>query len=434
MELEKLIEMIAKGENERVEFKEKITKEIAKDLCALANTEGGYLIIGVSDDKRIVGTKEDLEKVYKVISEIRPPLSFKIYERIIEKKRIIIIEVKKDGMLHSLGGKVYFRIGSHTRPLDILEITQIATEYLLLPFDTLPSKATIEDIVEEYLEYYIKKREEVRGSIIKGSTVDILRKIKAIKGNRLTNAGVLFFTEDPSEFVEGALVRLVWFEGREPERYKDDLYFSGPIWKIVDEMEKYFRKNFRKVGGEKVGWKRVQILEYPLKAVREAITNALIHKNYSVPSPVTVWIFDDRLEVRNPGSIPPMVDIENPIHLPRNPLLCEYMYDIGYIEKFGYGIKLMVKETRKHPFVELEIIRKPNHTIVLFRKKEERILDDKEIRIIEILEKYGPLSSSEIANLLNLSKPTVLEKLKKMIRMGLVRATGKGPQRRYFLP
>ncbi len=433
MDLERLLELIARGEGENVEFKEKITREIAKDVCAMANTNGGYIIIGVSDDKRIVGVKEGAEEIYKIISEIKPPVSLKIFEKVIEEKRVVVIEVRRNYKLHSLGGRVYFRIGSHSRPLDILEITQLSTEYLLVPFDTLPSSARVKDIVEEYLEYYLKRREEIRGTKIRCSKLEILKKIKAIKGDRLTNAGVLFFTEDPSEFIEGAFLRLVWFEGREPGRYKDDLYLTGPVWKILDEVEKYFRKNLRRIGGEKVGWKRIQLLEYPILALREAVTNALIHKNYTIPSPVTIWIFEDRIEIRNPGSVPPTVDLSNPSHVPRNPLLCEYMYDVGYIERFGYGIRMMFEETRKHPFVDLEIIRRPYSTVVVFRKKEERIFDEKELKIIEVLEKEGPISSSEISKKIGLSKPATLEKIKKLMKMGIVEAIGRGPQRRYRL-
>ncbi|MFH1432392.1 MAG: ATP-binding protein [archaeon] len=114
--------------------------------------------------------------------------------------------------------------------------------------------------------------------------------------------------------------------------------------------------------------------EYPPDAIREAVVNALIHRDYREPSEVKMFIFDNRLEITNPGTFPKGATPDNPVHKPRNPLLCEYMKDIHYIEKYGSGIYLMQKLCKEWGIGKPEYTLDRYWTKIVFKPSKAGIL------------------------------------------------------------
>ncbi len=436
-----LVEILAKGENERVEFKRSAdTRSLAETICAFLNTNGGIIVMGVGDDGRIFGVDptKAREKVSEALGSIKPYPKVRTETIKIGSKTLLIVYVGKSDKIHSYRNLVYVRIGASNRPLSVEELIERASESLIVRFDELPSSAPPEAIDRELVKEFLDKRERIRGVKVRGTIEENLELLKIVtrKNAELvpTNGGILFFSKYPQRWIPQAKVHLMWFNDESMTSYRDSRFFEGPIWKIIDDIEEYFYKNLRRIGGEVIGWKRTEVMEYPVRALREAVTNAIIHRNYFDPSEVKIFIFPMRIVIRNPGSFPPGVTPDNPVHRPRNPLIAQYMYDIGYIEKYGYGIKMMKEECEKHPLVKLEFNIRPYMTEVIFRKtRKEIILDNIDREIIRLLRENGELSSGEIAEKLGKTKPTIIKHLKKLLGLGLVEVKGKGPTRRYKL-
>lgn len=153
-------------------------------------------------------------------------------------------------------------------------------------------------------------------------------------------------------------------------------------------------------------------------------------RNYAIPSDVRVFLFPDKLIIRSPGSFPPGVSAEEPEHIPRNPLLCQYMYDTGFIERYGFGIIKMREETRHHPLVELDLKVTPAKVDVIFSKtKQYPTLDDVDRKIISLVKE--PMSSSEIALEVGMSKPAVVKRLNALVALRILRRMGRGAGTRY---
>ncbi len=134
---------------------------------------------------------------------------------------------------------------------------------------------------------------------------------------------------------------------------------------MIDTAEDFIRKNIRLLGTRtEKSFRREDKFEYPLKALREAIVNALIHRNYFETGDVRVFIFDNRIEIINPGSFPEGGSPKNPRHKPVNEILCQLIYDIGLIEKYGSGIQMMKELSRswgnKEPYYDLHPIETNN--------------------------------------------------------------------------
>lgn len=440
MDISELIRLIGGGESERVELKSAISKDLASKAVSLANTAGGFIILGVDDDRNIIGflEKNPEQTISDLFSSIVPPLSFRLHKKEIEGKKILIVEVDKSDNLHSVGNVVYVRVGRNSRPLAISEMFEKGAEYLKIAFDELPAKEIgVKEIKKGYVQWFFQKRAEQRNLKEQIVSPEALIKIKAAKKTHTglvpTHAGLLFFSELPERFISGAYAKLVEFENDDMRTYKDYKEFYGPIWKIVDDVYDYLlQTRLRRLGGLRKGVKRIEFTEYPPIALREAVTNALVHKNYFIPSEVRIYLFPDRLEVRNPGAIPSAVDLRVPEHVPRNPVLCEYMFGIGYIEKFGSGIALMRAECVRHPLVNLEIATRGDSTLVVFRKtKKTEFFDPRTQKVLSALAK--PRRSSEVASMVGVSKPTVIRILNELVSLGIVAAEGEGRGRKYRL-
>ncbi len=284
-----------------------------------------------------------------------------------------------------------------------------AAESAIVFFDELPSSAPPEAISLPLVKKYLEKRREER------------------------NAGLLFFSEAPQEYIPNAKVRVVWFENEEMQRYTDSREFAGTIWKVVDELEEYFSRNLKVLGGALAGWKRKEFMEYPMEALREAIINALIHRNYFDPSEVQIFVFPSKMVIKNPGSFPPGITPDAPQHKPRNPILAQYMYDMGYIEKYGSGINKIKEACRAHPVAEVEFILKPYRTEVVFKKAKEIKLDELDQKILRVLRKTKSTASTDIAEEAGLSKVSVVKRLNVLIAAGIIRKAGKGRATRYMM-
>lgn len=424
MDLDLILKLIKGGESERVEFKRDATRDIHKEVCALANADGGYILIGIDDEGDIVGcnVKKVLDALANSVQSIIPPPKIKTHKLSLGDKDVLVVEVEKSSTLCSVGGVAYIRIGTGIRPLSIQEIITISAELGTINWDEVPS-VSVEHINMGYVRWFFKTMERTRGKTIpEDMWMKYLKSVKAVKGDKLTNAGVLFFT-DASEFLN-CKCRLVFVDG-EPRGSKE---YEGPVWKIIEDVFTDIARELKRTEVV-VATRRVRIEEYPLRALREAIINAFAHRNYAIPSDVRIFVHPDRIVVRSPGGLMPGVDLGDPEHIPRNPALCQLLYDAGFIEKYGYGIVMIREECEKHPLVSVEFKATANKFEVIFKKDVGSLLDEIDKNILKILS--TPKRSGEIAKELGISKPTVLSHLKKLEGLGLVKKEGMGPQVKY---
>lgn len=433
MQIEELLDLIKKGENVSLEFKEKPVG-LGEEIVALANAEGGHILVGISDEGKIVGC--DARKAVKILSSIMqnitplPEIKTEVVK--INQKEVLVIHVSRSSTLVSTGSMAYIRIGTSKRPLSIQEIFSLGIEKGEFRWDEQVSKIELKEAKKEFIEFFFNKMEEVRGR--KVEKLKYLRAIKAIKEKNgkiyLTNAGVLFFFEDPQDYFPNSGARIIIVN--EKDEPIQQIEFKGTIWKIADEVTSWFEKNLGYIE-VKVGARTEKVLEYPLRALREAIVNALLHRNYSLESDVRIFVHKDRIRIRSPGGLMPGVNLDEPEHVPRNPVLCQLMFDIGYTEKYGYGIRMMREETEAHPIAKLYFSTDTFRFDVIFSKEKYfDIVEDVDRKILSFL-REGPKTSSEIAKLVGLSKQAIVLRMKKLISLGLVRKVGRGPKTTYVL-
>ena len=351
-----LKEIIESGESEITEFKTSLAewRDVVETISAFSNRDGGRVLIGVADDCGIVGVdigKNTIEKLANPIKQNTDPVihpSIRVEE--IDEKQVIVVNVDESDQKPVLAfGRAFIRVGKSNQKLGYEEIRNLALQTSKVYWDErICEDASLEDIDEERVEWFLKTRFTKRKVAIPSQMrfEEVLMNLGSAKRTdkevKLTNAGILLFCRYPQRFIPLRIL-CARFRGVDLSRTTiDSLDCSGTLVEIMEQTEEFIRRNMRLFGFRTpFSFRRIDKLEYPIEALREAVLNALVHRDCEALSDIRVFIFDDRIEITNPGSFPHGTTPENPLHIPRNPILCQLMRDIGYIEKYGTGIYFM---------------------------------------------------------------------------------------------
>ncbi len=414
-------------ESETVELKSSLSQleRALKTVCAFLNHKGGIIYFGISDKGEVIGqiaTDSNLRKISQQIgSRIKPAVVPVIEEIEVEGLSIIKVTVEKyNKELNYFDAIPYTRSGTETIAMPPDEVKRSILNCSRFEWDGwICENASFEDIDIEKVEKYLQFREKERNisAKINMPIKDFLNNIKAVSGDKPTNAGILFFGKDTLKYLHHAQLRIARIKGTEIfNTILDKWDCDGTLWDMVLEAEDFIKRNIRYMGLRTDKFQRIDKYEYPIKALKEAIINGLIHRDYQSRADVRVFIFDDRVEIISPGSFPDGVTPEKPIHKPVNSNLSSYMYDIGLIEKYGSGIylenKFCLMNGNKKPIYELAEL----ETKVIFKSQvriismdiieEKHELNDRQKKAIEYIAENGKMTTMEYMKLVNVSSKT----------------------------
>ena len=350
-------ELIRQGESENLEFKQSLSlrDEIGKAISAFSNTNGGVVMVGVSDMGGVIGVGIGANTIENEAGYIKrhtdPPIFPFIKVLEIDGKNIVAIEVEE-----SSDKPVFFkkyahkRVGKSSQRMSSSEMRRLAHEDKpkMLWGERICEGASLEDIDEEKVRWFLEKARFERRLEVSYDTsiIDALERLNLIKNNNLTNAAILLFAKRPQKFFLQSKVRCARYKGTTPVDFIDLRVIEGNIVDQVDDAEKFILSHIKKAA-KIVGFKREEALEYPLNALREAIVNAICHRDYASSSDVTIGIFDDRIEISNPGTLPKPLTPADLKHkhmsIPRNPLVANAFFMIRNVEQWGEGTNKIVQ-------------------------------------------------------------------------------------------
>ncbi len=454
MEITDLKQYIAQGENATTEFKENFDQEAIETAAAFANTDGGTVLIGVSDSGEIRGItigKETLRNWSNRIDQATEPrVNIEVGVVGVEGKLVLWIRVAECSIKPvSVKGRCYKRVGNSNRVMSPQEIAQMHLDATGHTWDgLLVTRAGMDDIDEKKVEWYLTRRETIR-NVSKPQGMSMAAFLKNINGvgddGTPTHAGLLFFSKHPQRrFFYNAQLRVVRFKGTSvlhPVIDRVDCFET--LWENVNTAEEFIRRNIRLLSFRTSrSFQRDDKFEYPLNALREAIINALIHRDYQETADVRVFIFDNRVEIINPGTFPEGVSPDEPTHKPVNPTLSQFMFDIGFIERYGAGIRMMRRLCEEwgnkapryvfHPLETKIIFDSPiqESTFIEIDDISEQ-LNERQKKALFYVENNGQIATKEYVELNNVSRRVAYEELKNMADKGLLHVIGKGRGTKY---
>jgi len=332
---EELLKKLQLGEDSVLEFKSLIFRgnkivgpareSLADELAAFANTDNGVLLLGVHDKTReIEGIPIDrLDAAESYIREIcsdsiNPPLSIKIVRLLLptasgEEKPIIKIDIPRSLFVHKSPGGYFRRQGSAKRELTpelLARLFQQRSQARIIRFDEQPvPQATLADLDESLYSRFTRSQPE--------DTPLVMRKLRLLAldsdgEEKATVAGVLMCSRQPNEWLPGAYIDVVHYRGTEPDANHqiDARKISGPLDQQIKDMVFFVKRNMKIGAIKKPG--RIEIPQFSLRAVFEAVVNAVAHRDYSIHgSKIRLFMFEDRLELYSPGALPNTLTIES---------------------------------------------------------------------------------------------------------------------------
>ncbi|MCL2138466.1 MAG: putative DNA binding domain-containing protein [Treponema sp.] len=434
------IKHIEAGEGLTTEFKREYTEEIKKALIAFANTAGGTLYIGVNDDKSIYGVDNPddvlLQITNTVRSSIKPDITMFVDYKTekIGRSVIIIVTVQKGTACpYYLAGKgirpegVYVRQGAASVPATETAILNMIKETDGTQYEKV--RSLNQDLTFSATEQFFKME-----NVPFGPNQYKTLHLQTVDGV-YTNLGILLSDQCVHT------VKLAVFEGLEKVVFKDRREFSGSLLRQLSEVYEHLDIHNR-THAEIKGLTRLEKRDYPEDALREALLNALVHRDYAFSSSTLISVFDDRIEFVSIGGLPKGVSLDDillGLSVPRNENLANVFYRLHLIEAFGTGIPKIMRSyayCAKKPELQTTNnafkITLPNRNASIYKTTGlTSYFTENEEKIIALFDKKAEITRNDAETALAISQAKAVRLLRGLIDKGAIRVIDGGKKTRY---
>ncbi|MBM3211088.1 winged helix-turn-helix transcriptional regulator [Candidatus Poribacteria bacterium] len=431
MDIEKLKILIKEGEGLSIEFKEKYTPKIDEDIVAYANTKGGYIIIGVTDNKKVVGevlTNELKARITDLARNCKPS----IHIQADQVDNLVVVEVKEgDSKPYSCSTGYYRRLNGVTQKMSHDEIRIMFSENPVISFEErLNRDITWKDISREKIRTFLK---EGNIGIKRVVAQDILASLNVTRNNIIKNVGVLFFAKAPRQFILHCQMTLIAFKGKDRIHIFDRMDVQDDLLtqfnKAIFFLEKHLNRR-----SEIRGVNRYDLYEIPIEALREAVANAIIHRDYNIQgTSLMVEVYDDRVEITNPGGLPPGLSKAalGKVSIRRNELIADLFFRMDKVEKVGTGI-IRMREMMKNAGLTKPKIKVNSFFTIIFKRPlvspqeyPQVALTELEKKLLYEIKKDPKISRKKLSTVLGIKPYTVKEYIERLKKKGALQRMGK---------
>ncbi|MGN1054996.1 MAG: DUF977 family protein [Erysipelotrichaceae bacterium] len=421
-------------ESDSIELKSQVIPDICKEVIGFANTNGGTVYIGIEDNGIIVGVDDEDKTILQLNNMIRDSIKpditmFVKYETIIlEDKKVIAIKVQRGtDRPYYLGSKglkpagVYVRNGTSTDPASEANIRKMIKETDGDSFENMRS-------LEQNLSFNATNEQFKKRNIVFNEA-----KMKSLglflKDGEYSN--VAFLLSDQCT----ATIKTATFNGTDKLNFQDRKEYSGSLFDQMENVYQYLEMRNKKRASFN-GLYRIDTLDYPLDALREALLNCLVHRDYSFSASTLISVYDDRIEFVSIGGLPDGINLDDillGISACRNPKLAAIFYRLELIEAYGTGIpKIMssYKDTGFEPKIEVTNnafkITLPNLNYSIDEQTETE-----DNRIVAFVDKNGFITRKDVEELLGISQTSANRILKDMVDKSVLYRIGNGKSIKY---
>lgn len=354
-------------ENQNTEWKESWRDEYIKWICGFANAQGGTLYIGINDNGIVSGV-DDAEKLLEDIpNKVRDVLGIMVDVNLLSQNNLQYLEIIVEPYPYPINykGQYHFRSGSTKQELKGLALNKFLLEKTGKHWDSIPMPhLKIKDLNIRAFDDFRKratKSKRVEDDILNESDETLLIHLNMIEENQLKRAALLLFHERPERYITGAYVKIGFFANPADILYQDEVH--GTLMQQVDKTMDLLLSKYMSAMISYEGIYRVETYPYPEKALREAVLNAIAHKDYSSGSPIQIKVFPDALYIWNDGELPHNWTLERFVTThtskPRNPDISNTFFRAGMVESWGRGISRILQECAlagvPQPYFDLEM-------------------------------------------------------------------------------
>jgi len=424
------------------EFKHEYTDDIKKTVIAFANTNGGEIWIGVADDSTVVGVTNPDETILQVTNAIRDSIKPDITMhtlceiRRIEGKNIVVIHVQRGTACpYYLTGKgirpegVYVRQGASTAPATESAILKMFKDTGGDSFET--TRSLLQELTFKQAEKSFQE-ENIKFGIEQKRTLRLIG-----QDGSFSNLGLLL-SDQCTHTIKAAV-----FEGNNKKVFKDRSEFSGSLLKQLDDSY-FYLDQFNYTRAELAGLKRMDMRNYPPEAIREALLNSVVHRDYSYSGSTLISIYEDRIEFVSLGGLPKGIsfsDLMLGVSVLRNNHLADVFYRLHLIEAYGTGVPKIMEYYREYtvqPSIEVSdnafkiTLPNTNYNRHVESPEQDAFSDDERL-VLHFLAGQSNIMRKQIEEVSGFSQAKTIRVLNALINKNAINKVGQGKNTAYFV-
>ena len=435
-------------ETQNIEYKSSWRDEYLKWICGFANANGGTIFIGKDDKGNIVGVAEAKKLLEDIPNKVRDVLGILVDVNLQETTEGDYLEIVVEPYPNPVNykGQYHYRSGATKQELKGVALDKFLLQKQGKRWDsvTIP-KVTIADLKQETLAFFRERgirSKRLPENISQDDLEQLLENLNLIEEGNLKRAAILLFHPNPEKFITGAYVKIGYFQ-READLVFQDEVHGNLIEQVEKTIELLFTKYIKAIISYE-GIHRVETYEYPKEAVREALLNAIAHKDYSGLTPIQIRVYRDKLMIWNEGTLPENWTLEKLLQShssrPYNPDIANAFFRCGYVESWGRGVRIMAElceaQGLPQPFYNID----GSYFWIEFRDffneqgLIERGLNERQIKALFFIKEKGEITKKEYQELNNISVRTAVYELKELVeKYKFLRMVGASVNTSYVL-
>ncbi|MBW6535909.1 MAG: putative DNA binding domain-containing protein [Mariniphaga sp.] len=416
-------------EHQNIEWKASWRDEYLKWICGFANAQGGKIYLGKNNKGEVVGIDNAKKLLEDIPNKVRDILGILVDVNLqeTEKGEFIEIIVEPQPFPVNFKGQYHYRSGSTKQELKGAALDKFMLEKKGKKWDGVPvPNVSVDDLKNETFEFFKKRAfvsKRIDESVITEKNINILENLRLTEKPYIKRAAILLFHPDPEKYFTGAYIKIGYFQTDTELLFQDEV--KGNLFEQVEKtIEILFTKYIKAIISYE-GIHRVETYEYPKDAVREAILNALAHKDYSMGVPVQISVYDEKLMIWNYGQLPEDLTIENLMQkhssIPYNPDIANAFFRAGLVESWGRGTIKIIEQCKEHGLPNPEFENSGKDFWVIFRKDiynetslKKLGINERQIKAVLYAKRNGKITNSGYQEICDVSKGTATKELREL--------------------
>jgi ATP-dependent DNA helicase RecG len=434
-------------ESQNIEFKQSWRDEYLKWICGFANANGGSLFIGKDDNGNIIGVANAKKLLEEIPNKVRAVLGILVDVNLIYSDHGDCIEIRVEGYPYPVNykGQYHYRSGSTKQ-----ELLGVALDKFLLQkkgkrWDGVPvPKVVLKDLKQETFNFFRKraiKSQRIEEDILTDSNEHLLDNLQLVENDFLKRAALLLFHPNPEKFITGAYIKIGFFETDDDLKFQDEIH--GNLLEQIEKTMDLLLTKYIKAIISYEGMNRIEKMEYPKAALREALLNAIAHKDYSGGVPIQISVYNDKIIFWNEGQLPQNWTVKNLLEKhasrPYNPDIANALFRCGYIESWGRGTLKIIRECKQSGIPEPVFRYDSTDISVEFRKdiynKDFLInldLNERQLDALLFFKSKKEISTSEYSKRYHITDRTARRDLIELTEKTILRREGERKSSKYI--
>ena len=423
------------SENQHIEWKSVWKDDYLRWICGFANADGGMLHIGRNDKGKVVGVSDAAKLMKDIPNKVRDILGIVVGTNLHTEKGKEYIEIVVEPYPYPISykGEYHCRSGSTKQELKGAALDKFLLRKQGRHWDSVPVPyVKQEDLDMQTLVYFRKQANQssrLSSEILAESDAGLIDKLHLKEGSLFKRAAVLLFHPDPEQFITGAYVKIGYFESNAELLFQDEAH--GPLFSQVNKTLDLLLTKYTKAMISYEGIQRVESYPVPKEALREAVLNALVHKDYSMAIPIQISVYNDKIMIWNPGQLPPEWTVDNLLNKhsshPFNPDVANAFFRAGMIESWGRGIERIIHACSTAGIPSPELRHQETGLWLTFsfvRDNKVKTPVKTPVKILTLFEENPNMTLAEIAETIGKSLSAVERACTKLVNEGYLKHEG----------